>query len=161
MVNLLLSPGSVIYISRENSTLANALKAYVPNAVFLSVSQCGSRKTFIGSDGKTHRQEHRCQRRLCPFCASSRKRKMFKAFGHLIDRNLSYMFLTGVHKDVNVLTRNEVESLGRAARSLFRSQTMSWVPGGIRALEFGHNASAAKIEQHLFCKSGRFIKCLP
>lgn len=141
---LLNTPGSNIYISKKNSTFANALKDHVPNAIFLSVFQCGSRKTFIGSDGKTHQQEHRCQRRLCPFCASSRKRKMFNSFGHLVDRNLSYMFLTGVHKDVNVLTRNEVESLGRETRNLFRSQAMSWAPGGIRALEFGHNASAAK-----------------
>jgi len=144
MALLLNTPNSRITKSAKNKVLAEALRPHVSQARFKSIEMCGSRKTFTGSDGITHQQEHRCKYRLCPYCAASRKRKMLNGNRGRLDRSLRYMFLTGTHKDLKAITEADIGCLRKAANSLFRSKSMSWVAGGIKAHEVSYDGSRAE-----------------
>lgn len=144
MTILLSTPNSVIKKSTKNKVLASALSLHVSQNRFRSIEMCGSRKTFIGSNGEKYRQEHRCKYRLCPYCAASRKRKILNNNRARLNRSLRYMFLTGTYKDLRTITIADIGSLRKATNSLFRSKSMDWVIGGIRALEVSYDKSKAK-----------------
>lgn len=141
---LLSTPSSVIKSTSKNKVLAEALRPHVSKDRFLSIGICGSRKFFVGSDGVVHRQQHRCQYRLCAYCAASRKRKMLNANRGQLKRNLRHMFLTGIHKDVKTLSVADLGNLRDASNALFRSKSMNWMTGGIRALEVSYEGSKEK-----------------
>jgi len=144
MTLLLNTPSSRITKSAKNKVLAEALRTYVTQDRFQSIEMCGSRKTFTGSDGQIHRQEHRCNYRLCPYCAASRKRRMLNGHRERLDRNLRYMFLTGIHKDLKAIAEADIGCLRVAVNSLFRSKSMNWAEGGMKALEVSYDGTRAE-----------------
>ena len=141
--------------------LKKALRSYLMPYRLEEILNCGTPKEYIDANESMRAQESRCKHRLCPLCAEYRKRSRWRKDGHRVNENAQYMFITGVHGNIDEITPQSFQDLKLAVKIFMRSKAMRWVEEGIYSLEFGfdpYKESRWRMHFHLLAPIPTTIK---